>query len=526
MNNKKTFYLTTSIAYTNSQPHIGYAVELLQADTLARFYTLQNKEVCFVTGTDEHGVKIQKTAQEKGLQPQVFVDQISAQFKKLTEILQITNTDFIRTSDKKRHYPAAQKIWQQLQDAGDIYSKTYQGKYCVGCEVFLNDRDLIDNKCPYHHKEPELINEQNYFFCISKYLPIIEQKILQNEIEIVPENRKKEALNILKEAQKEQLDISFSRPKNILHWGVPIPHDDNQTMYVWCDALTNYISALGYADANSSEQFSKFWPADIHIIGKDILKFHAIFWPAMLLSANLPLPKKIFVHGFITVDGQKMSKSLGNVIDPFEVIEKYGTEVTRYYLLKEISPTNDSDFSYQQLEKIYASDLQNGLGNLVARVLTMWENYFPDYQQKPTTESLQNIALAEQEQVASFVNNLESYYQTFQLDTILENTSHIIKYLDTYIQIHQPFKLIKNDPIKTAAVLYTCLQYITLIGWLIIPFLPKTAEKILQQIIPDTAEREKVIQSLNKTYKTLSPTNIPLPTKLQTKKEANLFPRI
>lgn len=499
---KKKFYITTSIAYANSTPHIGYAMEILQADVIARFNRLSNKEVYFLTGTDEHGSKIKKTAEEKGLSPKEFVDINSGKFRELTKILNVSNDDFIRTTDQERHYKAAQKLWKKLDASGDIYPKTYRGQYCVGCEAFLTEKDLIDGKCPYHQKAPETIEEKNYFFKMSKYLPTVKEKIQSGEIRIIPEERKNEIINIIENAEKESMDVSFSRPKKVLDWGVPVPNDEEQTMYVWCDALTNYISALGYGDCDENSSFDrgegcvnfeKFWPANVHVIGKDILRFHAMVWPAMLLSAGLELPKKICVHGFITSGGQKMSKSLGNVIDPFEIAEKYGTDAVRYYLLKEIPTTGDGDFSYEKFETVYKADLQNGLGNLVARVLAMTEKYFDGKVPECKEEYKAETEFSGIEIIKKTNADLNNNFANFKLDIILENISAIIRETDGYIQKYEPFKLIKESPEKTACVIYNCLETIRIIAWLIRPFMPETSDKIFEQLFADKETREKHI---------------------------------
>ncbi|MBX4211747.1 MAG: class I tRNA ligase family protein [Candidatus Yanofskybacteria bacterium] len=316
----KTFYITTSIAYTNAEPHIGYALELTQADVLARYHQLLGDDTYFLTGTDEHGIKIERSATKLSQDPQDFVNNIAERFQALTKALNISNNDFIRTTDKERHWPGVEKIWRSLQDKGALYEKEYEGLYCVGHEAFVKKSELIDGLCPIHKTEPEKIREKNWFFKLSDYKREIKGRIERDELKIVPESRKHEILNLFDDAE----DVSFSRPADKLQWGIPVPGDSSQTIYVWADALTNYISALGYGQ---DEKLLHYWPADIHLIGKDILRFHAMVWPAMLLAIELPLPRSINVHGFITSEGQKISKSLGNVIDPFMLIEKYGAEV-------------------------------------------------------------------------------------------------------------------------------------------------------------------------------------------------------
>ena len=363
------FYITTSIPYANAQGHIGHALEFVQADVVARYHRAKRENVFFLTGTDEHGIKIAKAAADKGVNPQDFTDQISARFGELTRVLNISNDDFIRTTDQKRHWPAVKEVWQKLGANGDLYKKQYEGLYCSGCEAFITEKELADGRCAIHKKAPEKVAEENWFFKLSKYESQIKEKIEGGELRIVPEGRKNEVLSLINQGLQ---DVSFSRPKEKLQWGIPVPGDETSVIYVWADALVNYISALGYS---GGEKFKKYWPADVHVVGKDILRFHGTIWPAMLLSLGIALPKTIFVHGYITVDGQKISKSLGNVIDPFELVQKYGADAVRYFLLREIPPTEDGDFSYEKFETRYNADLANNLGNQLKRVLDLAIKY-------------------------------------------------------------------------------------------------------------------------------------------------------
>jgi len=464
------FYITTSIAYVNAPPHVGYALELLQADALARYNFLLGKETYFLTGTDEHGAKIAKVAEAEGKDKQEFVNEISAKFQLLADTLNISNNDFIRTTDRQRHWPAVQKIWKKLKESSDLYRAKYKGLYCVGHEAFMKPSELKDGVCPLHGQKPEVIEEENWFFKLGKYKKRIKEAIENQEMKILPEHRQKEVLNLLGDAE----DVSFSRPSKDLKWGIPVPGDETSTMYVWSDALTNYISAIGYF--GETEQFKKLWPADIHLIGKDILRFHALIWPAMLLSAGLPLPKSIFVHGFITVEGQKMSKTIGNVIDPFALVEKYGVEPVRYYLLREIPSGEDGDFSYQKLEERYQADLANGLGNLVQRVLTLVENsLFGEINYRENLED---------EKVKEFIKKTKKSYEenlkNFRLHEALSGAFSLVNFANSYINEHRPWETAKTEPEHFLEIMINSTLLLLNISFLIYPFIPETAEKILK----------------------------------------------
>lgn len=471
------FFITTSIVYTNTPPHIGFALELVQADVLARYYRLFGKKTFFLTGTDEHGAKIAKAAEKVGKGPKEFTDEISEKFRELTNVLNVSNDDFIRTTDQKRHWPAVRKVWLKLKEKGDIYKKKYKGLYCVGCEAFITKKDLIDGKCKNHQKEPEVIEEENYFFRLSKYQKQIQKAIEKNEIKIIPESRKKEMLNFIKQGLQ---DISFSRPQKDLKWGIPVPDDDSQTVYCWTDALTNYISAIGYF--NETKNFKKYWPADVHCIGKDIQKFHCVIWPGMLLSLGLPLPKTIFVHGFITVANQKMSKSLGNVIDPFELVKKYGCDPVRYFLLREIPPTEDGDFTYEKFEGRYNSDLAKGIGNLVARVVTLAKKF---------KISIKNFKNKQNPRIKKEIDDTWKSYkkalEEFKFNEALVSIWNLISFCDKYIEKEKLWQKSK----KQNKVIGDLLSTINEIAKLLEPFLPETSEKILKNIRQSTEKTKK-----------------------------------
>ena len=333
------FYITTTIPYANASPHIGFALEIVQADVLARWNGLLGKDVFFLTGTDEHGTKNYQTAKKKKLDTQKFVDRNSRKFKELTKALNISNNYFIKTTDKKIHWPGVIKIWKILSNKGDIYKKEYSGKYCSGCERFITEKDLKDGKCLDHpNLEIQDIAEENYFFRLSKYSDKIKRLIETDRLKISPKKWKNNFLGLINEGLT---DVSFSREKKHLSWGIPVPGDDNQIMYVWPDALTNYLTGIGYPN----KRFERYWPADVHVVGKDMLRFHTGIFPGILLSAGIPLPKEVIVHGFLTVSGRKMSKSLGNVVSPLELRKKYSADTIRYSLLRSIPFGDDGDFS-------------------------------------------------------------------------------------------------------------------------------------------------------------------------------------
>jgi len=364
------FYITTPIYYVNDRPHIGHAYTTIVADVLARFWRSQIGEdnVFFLTGTDEHGAKVAEKAKDAGQSPKEFVDGVSATFKEAWKNLDISNNDFIRTTDD-RHKKIVIDILNKLKDKGVIYEGDYEGLYCVGCEKFILESELVDGKCPDHNRVPEKLKEKNWFFKLSDFLPKIKKSIESGELYIYPEGRKKEVLGLI---DKQDLpDFSISRSKQSVPWGIDLPFDDSQKTYVWVDALSNYITALDYPEG---DKFKKYWPADAQFLALDILKFHALYWPAILIALDLPLPK-LYIHGFFTIDGQKMSKTLGNVISPNELVDKYGAEVSKYLILSQFSFGQESDIKIEDFPVKYNADLVNGLGNLVNRVTNMVEQY-------------------------------------------------------------------------------------------------------------------------------------------------------
>ncbi len=364
----KKKYITTAIPYVNAKPHIGHAMDYLIADIWARYHRQHGMDVRYQVGTDEHGNKIAAKAEEAGLEPQAYVDQMVPNFETFLRALNIEYTDFIRTTDE-HHKKASQYIWMKLKPY--IYKGTYEGWYCVGCESFVTDKEANANNgvCPDHNQPYQRLSEENYYFKLSAFGEQIKTAIESRKFDISPEFRKKEILALIESGLQ---DISISRPKKHLSWGVTVPDDETQVMYVWIDALSNYLTVLGYPE---NEQWKEYWPADVQVVGKDIIRFHAAIWPAMLLGLELPLPKKLLVHGHVNVGGTKMSKTIGNVVDPVEVIQSYGVDAFRYYFSRHVPTQDDADFTWEKFETAYNTELSNDLGNLVQRVVSMINNY-------------------------------------------------------------------------------------------------------------------------------------------------------
>lgn len=459
----KKFYLTTAIPYVNAAPHIGHALEFVQADCVARYHKLLNEDVSLLSGADENSLKNVQAAEKEGITTQELCDRNSGYFQELAKALNVP-FDFFQRATEKKHFVGSQKLWELCQKSGDIYQKTYTGLYCVGCEAFYTEGELEDGLCPEHKTKPEKISEENYFFRLSKYQKQLENLIISGKLKIIPSTRKNEALSFVKGGLE---DFSISRSKSrAKDWGVPVPEDPEQITYVWFDALNVYQTGVGFGW--NEALYKKWWPADLHIIGKGILRFHAVYWPAILLSANLPLPKSIFVHGYITVEGQKMSKTLGNIVDPFSLIEKYGTDAVRYYLLREIPAYGDGDFSERRFKELYNADLANGLGNLVARVAKLCET---------SGYKFPNVNLSTRRLKKSVVKDLEKFAFNKALEYIWKDVKWGIRWLDQRINDER----IWSDKKYNELLLNLYVGTIRDIAYNLIPFLPETAERIQKQ---------------------------------------------
>lgn len=504
------YYITTPIYYANDRPHIGHAYTTIAADVLARYHRLKGDDVWFLTGTDEHGAKVAASAAKAHQEPKAFVDEQAKRYQDAWKHLNISSDDFIRTTDP-RHKTGAQKLLLTLKQAKALYKDKYEGLYCTGCEKFMTEKDLVDGKCPDHKRKPEMIAEENWFFKLREYLPQVKELIEKDEIKILPESKKNEALGLIKQGVD---DFSVSRQK--VEWGIPVPFDKQQTIYVWVEALSNYLTALD--QEHNGEKFQKFWPADMQLMAKDILKFHAIYWPALLLAAGEEPPKAIFAHGFFTINKEKMSKTVGNVIDSNTLVQKFGADGTRYLLLSQFPFGIDGDIKEERFVEKYNAELANNLGNLVSRVIKMTHKFHagkvPQIA-KPVKElplqSSQFIEFDEPYMWKQFNRCLGDEFEPFEC---LNSIWRFINSLNSYVDKNEPWKLAKEGEDEALAeVMADLLNSLYQLSFTLYPFLPETATLIKQAVS-------------GKGFTTEKESETDLPAGQEVKDIEMLFPRI
>jgi methionyl-tRNA synthetase len=501
----KYYYITTPIYYVNDAPHIGHAYTSVACDVMARFMRISGYEVFFLTGTDEHGQKVEKSATLKNIDPQAFTDQVSMSFRNLSSLLNLSNNDFIRTTEE-RHKKAAIALWNKLLENGYIYLSKYAGWYAIRDEAFYAESELVDGKAP-TGAPVEWVEEPSYFFALSKLQDRLLQFYQDNPNFIEPESRRNEVISFVKGGL---LDLSVSRTG--FKWGIKVPQNQNHVMYVWLDALVNYISALGYPD--ETELYRNFWPADLHVVGKDILRFHAVYWPAFLMAADIPLPKKIIAHGWWTNEGEKISKSLGNTIDPISLVEEYGLDQTRYFLMREVAFGQDGNFSKLSMQNRINSELANNIGNLAQRILS-----FVNKNAGAKIPQVDIIKMYKEPLLAELADKVSLYQQLMQKQKFshaLELIIQIANAANLFIDKQAPWVLRKTEPSRMLEVLYILLETIRYLAILLSPFMPSSTETLLSQL--NVIESKRSFNNLNIEYALIAETSLPSPQ--------GIFPRI
>ncbi|MGI0141259.1 MAG: methionine--tRNA ligase [Candidatus Micrarchaeales archaeon] len=478
---RSKFYITTAIPYVNAAPHLGHALEFVQTDAIARYHKSLGEDVFLTTGSDENSLKNVRAAEKLGITPALLCEKNAKMFRELAEKIELSFDSFVRSSVKEEHWKGPEMLWELCNKSGDIYTKMYSGLYCVECEEFYMEKELIKGLCPEHGIKPEIVEEENYFFRLSKYQKQIEELISKDELRIMPESRKSEMLTFVKEGLQ---DFSVSRSvKRAKGWGVPVPGDQSQIMFVWFDALAIYLTGIGYPQ--NKEKFEKYWPADVHVIGKGITRFHALYWPGILMSAGLALPKNIFIHGYITVNGQKMSKSIGNVLDPLMLIDKYGAEKLRYYLLKSIPTFEDGDFSETGLVEAINNELVGNLGNFIHRSLTfIWNNYSGKLGVKKLEKQDEDFL----QKISTLEGEATKLLGECRLHEAMLRILEIGNDANKYFQSNAPWELIKTDKENTERILFVCWQACGIIVRLLYPYTPSSSEKLLNILGTSTTE--------------------------------------
>lgn len=480
---KEKFYITTAIAYTSRKPHIGNSYEIVMTDAIARYKRMQGYDVFFCTGTDEHGQKIEEYAEAAGVTPKEYVDKVAGEIKEICDLLNTTYDHFIRTTDE-HHEKTVQKIFKKLYDQGDIYKGEYEGLYCTPCESFWTESQLVDGKCPDCGREVKPAKEEAYFLKLSKYQKQLEDFIEEHPNFIYPESRKKEMVNNFIKPGIQDLCVSRTSFK----WGIPVDFDPKHVIYVWIDALSNYITALGYDCGENSDKYRKYWPADVHIIGKDILRFHTIYWPIMLMALGEPLPKQVFAHPWLLFGQDKMSKSRGNVIYADDLVKLIGVDAVRYYLLSEMPYASDGSITYETIFERYNSDLANTIGNLVNRTIAMNNKYFDGVIQEPTAEEVLDFEI--KTACTDTVKKVDELLTTYRVADALEAIVALAKRCNKYIDETMPWALAKDEEKKArlGTVLYNLLEGIRYIAILLSPFMPETSDKIMEQLNCDNKD--------------------------------------